>query len=79
MVKTFMDQTELLRTVDRQMGAASLVDQMTGHLATLEDALTFAVLPETRRPVALALAGRHPRRMAGLDAGESKGLGGTTS
>ncbi|MFG2724284.1 XRE family transcriptional regulator [Streptomyces canus] len=57
MVKTFMDQTELLRTVDRQMGAASLIDQMTGHLSTLEDALTFAVLPETRRPVALALAG----------------------
>lgn len=57
MVKTFMDQTELLRTVDRQMGAASLVDQMTGHLSTLEDALTFAVLPETRRPVARALAG----------------------
>ncbi|MDT7847910.1 helix-turn-helix transcriptional regulator [Streptomyces justiciae] len=57
MVKTFMDQTELLRTVDRQMGAASLIDQMTGHLSTLEDALTFAVLPETRRPVARALAG----------------------
>ncbi|MER5179844.1 helix-turn-helix transcriptional regulator [Streptomyces sp. NPDC002896] len=57
MVKTFMDQTELLRTMDRQMGAASLVDQMTGHLSTLEDALTFAVLPETRRPVARALAG----------------------
>lgn len=57
MVKTFMDQTELLRTQDRQMGAATLIDQMTGHLATLEDALTFAVLPETRRPVALALAG----------------------
>ncbi|MFH9247077.1 XRE family transcriptional regulator [Streptomyces lydicus] len=57
MVKTFMDQTELLRTVDRQMGAASLVDQMTGHLSSLEDALTFAVLPETRRPVARALAG----------------------
>ncbi|WP_425841743.1 XRE family transcriptional regulator [Streptomyces fractus] len=57
MVKTFMDQTELLRTMDRQMGAASLVDQMTGHLAALEDALTFAVLPDTRRPVARALAG----------------------
>jgi tetratricopeptide (TPR) repeat protein len=57
MVKTFMDQTELLRTVDRQMGAASLVDQMTGHLSALEEALTFAVLPETRRPVARALAG----------------------
>ncbi|MFB8268875.1 XRE family transcriptional regulator [Streptomyces sp. NPDC055955] len=57
MVKTFMDQTELLRTVDRQMGASGLIDQMTGHLATLEDALTFAVLPDTRRPVAQALAG----------------------
>ncbi|MFI9082379.1 XRE family transcriptional regulator [Streptomyces sioyaensis] len=57
MVKTFMDQTELLRTVDRQLGAAGLVDQMAGHLSTLEDALTFAVLPETRRPVAQALAG----------------------
>ncbi|MFF1627559.1 XRE family transcriptional regulator [Streptomyces sp. NPDC058272] len=57
MVTTFMDQTELFRTMDRQMGAASLVDPMTGHLAKLEDALTFAVLPETRRPVALALAG----------------------
>ncbi|MEU4212734.1 helix-turn-helix transcriptional regulator [Streptomyces sp. NPDC026206] len=57
LVKTFMDQTELLRTMDRQMGATTLVDQMTGHLTRLEDALTFAVLPETRRPVALALAG----------------------
>lgn len=57
MVQSFMEQTELLRTFDRQMGAASLVDQMTGHLARLEDALTFAVLPETRRPVARALAG----------------------
>lgn len=57
MVKTFMDQTELLRSVDRQMGAAALVDQMSGHLATLEEALTFAVLPGTRRPLATALAG----------------------
>ncbi|MFF3931562.1 tetratricopeptide repeat protein [Streptomyces hirsutus] len=57
LVKTFMDQTELLRTMDRQLGAASLVDQMTAHLSALEDALTFAVLPETRRPVARALAG----------------------
>jgi transcriptional regulator with XRE-family HTH domain len=57
MVQAFNDQTELLRTMDRQRGAASLVDQMTGHLAALEDALNFAVLPTTRRPVALALAG----------------------
>jgi transcriptional regulator with XRE-family HTH domain len=57
MVQTFMDQTELLRTMDRQMGASSLVDQMTSHLSTLEEALTFAVLPDTRRPVAVALTG----------------------
>ncbi|MFI1849694.1 XRE family transcriptional regulator [Streptomyces sp. NPDC020480] len=57
MVQSFMEQTELLRTMDRQMGAAGLVDQMTGHLARLEDALTFAVLPDARRPVARALAG----------------------
>ncbi len=57
MVKMFNDQTELLRTMDRQRGAAALVDQMSGHLSALEDALNFAVLPSTRRPVALALAG----------------------
>ncbi|MFF7389835.1 XRE family transcriptional regulator [Streptomyces scabiei] len=57
MVQAFNDQTELLRTMDRRLGAASLVDQVTGHLAALEDALSFAVLPHTRRPVALALAG----------------------
>ncbi|MEW2417959.1 XRE family transcriptional regulator [Streptomyces sp. NPDC046866] len=57
MVQTFFDQTELLRTMDRQMGAAGLVDQMAGHLVGMEDALTFAVLPGTRRPIATALAG----------------------
>lgn len=57
MVKTFNDQTELLRTMDRQLGASGLIDQMTGHLGRLEDALNFAVLPSARRPVALALAG----------------------
>ncbi|MET9293833.1 XRE family transcriptional regulator [Streptomyces sp. NPDC003077] len=57
MVQAFNDQTELLRTMDRQRGAASLIDQMTGHLAALEEALSFAVLPDARRPVALALAG----------------------
>ncbi|WP_217912569.1 helix-turn-helix transcriptional regulator [Streptomyces sp. CAI-17] len=57
MVQAFNDQTELLRTMDRQRGASGLVDQMAGHLAALEDALNFAVLPTARRPVALALAG----------------------
>ncbi|MCG6494553.1 helix-turn-helix transcriptional regulator [Kitasatospora sp. A2-31] len=57
MVDTFMAQTELLRTVDRQMGAAALVDQMQAHLTALEECLTFAVLPSTREPIARALAG----------------------
>ncbi|MGW3183842.1 XRE family transcriptional regulator [Kitasatospora sp. NPDC001119] len=57
MVDTLLDQTELLRRLDRQMGAAALVDQMRAHLDALEDALTFAVLPDARRPVATALAG----------------------
>ncbi|MFC7309464.1 XRE family transcriptional regulator [Streptomyces monticola] len=57
MVKSFNDQTELLRTQDREMGASRLIDQMTGHLAAMENALNFAVLPSARRPVALALAG----------------------
>ncbi|AVH99825.1 regulator [Streptomyces sp. WAC00288] len=57
MVPAFLAQTELLRTMDRQMGATSLVDQMNGHLAAMEEALTFAVLPGARRPIASALAG----------------------
>lgn len=57
MVKAFNDQTELLRTMDRELGASGLIDQMAGHLSRLEEALTFAVLPSARRPVALALAG----------------------
>lgn len=43
--------------MDRQMGATGLVDQMNGHLAAMEEALTFAVLPAVRRPIAIALAG----------------------
>ncbi|WP_335978913.1 helix-turn-helix transcriptional regulator [Streptomyces sp. CA2R106] len=56
MVTTFKQQTELFRTMDRQLGAAGLVDQMTGHLTALEETLNFAVLPDARRPVAQALA-----------------------
>ncbi|MFC8492434.1 helix-turn-helix domain-containing protein [Streptomyces sp. NPDC057235] len=57
MVPSFLAQTELLRTMDRQMGATGLVDQMNGHLAAMDEALTFAVLPAVRRPLATALAG----------------------
>lgn len=56
MVQTFREQTELFRTFDRQMGASSLVDPVNSHLNTLQDALTFAVLPDARVPIARALA-----------------------
>jgi transcriptional regulator with XRE-family HTH domain len=56
-VTTFLDQTEAFRTLDRQMGAAQLVDAMDSHIDTLSNALTFAVLPSARTPVAEALAG----------------------
>jgi transcriptional regulator with XRE-family HTH domain len=56
-VDTLLQQTEVFRTLDRQMGATQLVDSMTRHLDTLSDALTFAVLPSARIPVASALAG----------------------
>ncbi|MFD2082553.1 hypothetical protein SAMN05421678_1022 [Actinopolymorpha cephalotaxi] len=54
-VATFMAQTELLRGLDRQLGAAQLVDQMQSHLAMIQDALIFSVLPASRKPLALAL------------------------
>lgn len=57
MVETLSSQTELLRTMDRQMGAAGLVDQMRVHLETLENALAYSVLPTARRPVAAVLSG----------------------
>jgi transcriptional regulator with XRE-family HTH domain len=56
-VETLLEQTEVFRTLDRQMGATHLVDSMTRHLEILSDALSFAVLPNTRIPVASALAG----------------------
>jgi hypothetical protein len=56
MVETLTQQTELLRTMDRQVGAAGLVDQMQGHLDCLQETLAFAVVANARRPVARALA-----------------------
>ena len=56
MVGTLTEQTELFRSVDRQMGAASLGDPMRAHIATLENALAYAVLPSARKPVAKALS-----------------------
>lgn len=55
-VETLSDQTEVFPTLDRQMGATQLVDSMARHLETLSDALTFAVMPNARKPVASALA-----------------------
>src|SRR5262245_55039317 len=39
-VDTFLDQTEVFRTLDRQIGASQLIDSMDRHIATLSDALT---------------------------------------
>jgi DNA-binding SARP family transcriptional activator len=56
MVGLMTSQTELLRTMDRQVGAAGLIDQLAAHLDRLQDTLGFTVLPASRRPVARALA-----------------------
>lgn len=56
MVDTLMQQTELFRSMDRQIGAPAIADQMHAHVETLENALAYAVLPSSRKPVAKALS-----------------------
>jgi transcriptional regulator with XRE-family HTH domain len=56
MLKALTSQTELLRSMDREIGAAGMTDQMQAHLARLQHILAFAVLADVRRPVASALA-----------------------
>jgi transcriptional regulator with XRE-family HTH domain len=48
--------TQYLRTMDCTLGAAPLVDQMTTHLVTVQTALSHAILPSIRRPLAAVLA-----------------------
>lgn len=49
-------QTNYLRAMDCKAGAASLVDQMAAHLTTVQEALSHAILPSVRRPLASVLA-----------------------
>jgi hypothetical protein len=49
-------QTHYLRTMDCKVVAAPLVDQMAGHLTTVQTALSHAILPSIRRPLAAVLA-----------------------
>jgi transcriptional regulator with XRE-family HTH domain len=49
-------QTDYLREMDCRMGAAALVDQMQAHLTTVQDALSHAILPSIRQPLAAVLA-----------------------
>lgn len=49
-------QTDYIRAMDCRVSAASLVDQMTAHLTTVQDALSHAILPSIRRPLASVLA-----------------------
>jgi hypothetical protein len=39
-VKLLAQQTDYLRTMDGRVGAPPLVDQMTGHLTTIQNALS---------------------------------------
>lgn len=52
----FAAQTELFRSMDRQLGAPPLVDSIAAHLATLQDSLAHAVLANARAPLARALS-----------------------
>lgn len=54
--EVFARQTDALRAADCHVGAAPLLDQMAGHLTTLEDALAHAIVPSVRRPLAAVLA-----------------------
>ncbi|GAA1031455.1 hypothetical protein GCM10009557_26880 [Virgisporangium ochraceum] len=56
MAETLAQQTELMRTMDRQLGAPAIAEQMRAHLKALDDALAYAVLPRARRPVARVLS-----------------------
>jgi len=55
-IDTLAQQTNLLRNMDRSLGAPALVDQMTSHLSTLEEAMSHSFLPRIREPVAAVLA-----------------------
>jgi transcriptional regulator with XRE-family HTH domain len=56
LVSVLASQSELLRSLDRRIGAPSLVDQIESHLRTLSDALAHSVMPRARRPVAAVLS-----------------------
>ena len=56
MIGILTNQTELLRAMDRQMGAPALADHMAAHIGTLENALAYAVLSSARKPIAQALS-----------------------
>ena len=50
------EQTNYLRSMDCRLDAVALADQMAGHLATIEGALSHAILPSIRRPLAAVLS-----------------------
>jgi len=49
-------QTECIRVMDAKVGATALVDQMQAHLTTVQNALSHAILPSVREPLAAVLA-----------------------
>lgn len=55
-VRLMQGQIDNVRRLDRQLGAPALLEQMRGHITTLQDLLSHAILPATREPLAAVLA-----------------------
>lgn len=54
--EVFAQQTDALRAADCHLGVGPVLDQMATHLSTLESALSHAIVPSVRRPLAAVLA-----------------------
>src|SRR5690606_24473235 len=54
--EVFSRQTDALRAADCHLGVGPVLDQMATHLSTLESALSHAIVPSVRRPLAAVLA-----------------------
>ena len=72
LVELLGEQVDVIRKLDRRIGAATLLTQLRQHAAHVSELLTYAVNPEIRRGLATVLADANT--LAGwqsLDLGES--------
>lgn len=56
LVRLLVLQTDHMRVMDRQLGAPTLLEQIRGHVAHLEELLSHAVLSTERQPLASVLS-----------------------